>query len=191
MHQAGPHTPEIVPVHPFGRIPALRDGDLTLFETGSIVRYVEESLPGPALLPDNIRDRARVEAWVSAISSYCYVPMIRNYVLQYIFPKRANGRPDRGMIDAAARQIPGLLARLESAYGERNWQVGNACTMADLFIAPILAYVEMFPEGKQALDDCLNVRCAFHPRTAAIACAVRSTLSVFRPATQMRPDRIR
>jgi len=121
-------------VHPFGRIPALRDGDLRLLETSAIVRYPQESFPGPALLPGNIRDRARVEAWVSAINSYYDAPMIRNYVLQY----RGDARSPEFQADAAR----------------------------------------------------LNRR-ASHPRTAAIACAVRSTLSVLRPATHRRPERIR
>lgn len=147
FEECGPHSPEILAVHPFGRIPAFRDGDFALFETSAILRYVDESFDGPALLPDNPRDRARCEQWVSAINSYCYDAMIRRYVLQYIFPRGADGRPDRATIDGVLKDIAAHLAILEQAYGGRDFLAGAAPSLADLFLAPILAYVEAMPEG--------------------------------------------
>jgi glutathione S-transferase len=158
MEQAGPHTPEILAVQPFGRIPAFRDGDLALFETSAILRYVDDAFDGPPLLPWTIRDRARCEQWVSAINAYCYDVMIRRYVLQYVFPRGADGNPDRAIIDAALAEIPGQLAIFDRAYGDRDFLVGNALCIADLFLAPILAYVEAMPEGGPLLAAVPNVR---------------------------------
>ncbi len=47
-------------IHPFMKIPALRHGDFTLYETGAINRYVDEAFPGPSLQPDDARLRARM-----------------------------------------------------------------------------------------------------------------------------------
>lgn len=148
-----PHTPEILAVHPFGKVPAFRDGDLELFETSAILRYVDESFDGPALLPGNVRDRARCEQWVSAVSAYLYDTMVRRYVLQYVFKN-----DDRSVIEGALKEIPGQLAILERAYGERDVLAGSAVSLADLFVAPILAYVEQMPEGRALLDRVPNVR---------------------------------
>jgi glutathione S-transferase len=157
-HEAHPpHTPEILAVHPWGRIPAFRDGDLQLFETSAILRYVDESFDGPPLLPGNIRDRARCEQWVSAINSYLYDAMIRRYVLQFIFPKGADGKPDRAVIDPAVKDIDKQVAILEDAYGGRNVLAGANVSLADLFLAPILNYVGMMPEGKEILAQSPNV----------------------------------
>lgn len=157
LQPAAPHTPEVLALHPFGRLPAFRDGPVELFESSAILRYVEEAFPGPSLLPGNIRDRARCEQWVSAINSYVDGPLIRRYVLHYVFPKGADGKPDRTAIEAAAKEMPGVLAILDRAYGERDFLVGNALSMADLFLAPILFYVEMFPEGKALLPKYPNL----------------------------------
>ncbi len=157
LQPVGPHTPEILAVHPFGRLPAFRDGRVALFETSAILRYVEEAFPGPSILPGTIRDRARCEQWVSAINAYYYELMIRRYVLQYIFPKGADGKPDRATIDAAAKEMPAKLAILDGTYGERDVLAGKAVSMADLFLAPILHYVEQFPEGKQLLPNYPNL----------------------------------
>ena len=83
--------------------------------------------------------------------------MIRRYVLQYVFPKGANGTPDRGVIDVAVPQIKSHLEVLDRAYGPRNVLVGDAVSMADLLLAPIVFYLGMFPEGKTLLAGAPNV----------------------------------
>lgn len=162
-HQpTAPHTPEQIAVHPFGRIPALVDGDFKFFEASAIVRYLEESFPGPSLLPGTIYERTLCEQWVSAINSYYYEPMIRRYVLPYVFPKGADGKPDRATIDGALREMPKLLSILDVAYGARDYLVGSAPSIADLFLAPILAYVMKMPEGEALLGAAPNVGRAQH-----------------------------
>jgi len=154
-----PHSPEVLALNPFGRIPALRDGEIALYETAAILRYIDESFEGPALQPAmSVTDRARCEQWISLVNGHCYDAMARRYVLQYLFPKGPNEQPDRAVIDAALKDIDGQLAVLDAAYGESDYLAGAGLTMADLFVAPLLAYVEAMPEGKQLLAGRANVR---------------------------------
>jgi len=44
---------------PLRRIPVLVDGDLVLTDSSVICQYIEDLQPSPALLPADIRDRAR------------------------------------------------------------------------------------------------------------------------------------
>lgn len=157
LQPVAPHTPEILAVHPFGRVPGFRDGRVALFETSAILRYVDEAFPGPSLIPGTVRDRARCEQWVSAINAYLDGTMIRRYVLQYIFPKGAGSQPDRAVIDAAVKEMAEQLAILERAYGGNDFLAGRSLSMADLFLAPMLHYVEQFPEGKALLPTYPNV----------------------------------
>jgi glutathione S-transferase len=157
LQPAMPHTPEILAVHPWGRMPAFRDGDLLLFETSAILRYVEEAFPGPSLLPGNIRDRARCEQWVSAINAYCYDAMVRRYLLQYVFPRGADGKPDRNVIDPALKDVAKQLAIFDAAYGEKNLLAGANVSLADLFLAPIVAYIAGMPEGEALMKAAPNV----------------------------------
>jgi glutathione S-transferase len=151
LQSCGPHTPEILEVHPFGRIPAFRDGDFSLFETSAILRYVEESFDGPSLLPGNIADRARCEQWVSATNAYLYDTMVRRFVLQYVFPRGEGGRPDGGVIASALKEMPAQLAALDRASGRSDFLAGNTLSLADFFVAPIIAYGERMPEGAALL----------------------------------------
>jgi len=177
LQQAMPHTPEIIAVHPWGRMPGFRDGDLQLFETSAILRYVDEAFPGPSLVPGNIRDRARCEQWVSAINAYCYDAMVRRYVLQYVFPKGADGKPDRSVIDPALTQIAQQLAIIDAAYGAKDLLAGAQVSLADLFLAPILAYVGQMPEGKNLMQAAPNVA------RAQLAMRERESFRASDPAT--------
>jgi glutathione S-transferase len=159
MQSCAPHTPEILALHPFGRIPALRDGPIELFETSALLRYVDEAFAGgTALLPGTIIGRARCEQWISATQSYLYDTMVRRFVLQFIFPRGEGGQPDRKVIDGALQEMPAQLAALDKAYGRHDYLAGDTLSLADLFVAPILAYVEQMPDGAALLGAALNVQ---------------------------------
>ena len=153
-----PRSAEVLAVNPFGRIPALRDGQTDLYETAAILRYIDESFDGPPLQPAGVTDSARCAQWISIVNGHMYDTMARRYVLQYIFPKGEGGKPDRAVIDAAVKEMGPQLAELERAYGGRDYLAGASLSLADLFVAPLLAYVEAMPEGKQLLSDCPNIR---------------------------------
>mgnify|MGYP002147055608 CR=1 FL=1 len=150
-----PHSPEILAVHPFGKIPALRDGEITVWETSAILRYLEDSFDGPSLTPGTIAGRVRSEQWVSAVNAYLYDTMVRRYVIQLLFPRGEGGAPDRAVIDAALAEMPAQLAALEAAYATAGLYLsgGDKPCAADLLLAPILAYVQAMPEGAALLSD--------------------------------------
>ena len=157
LQPCGPHSPEVLAVSPFGRIPVFRDGEFGLFETSAILRYVDECFAGPSLLPGTIADRARCEQWVSATNAYLYDTMVRRYVLQFIFPRGEGGQPDRAVIDAALKEMPAQLAALDRACERGDFLSGASLSMADLFVAPILAYLEQMPDGRALLAAAPNL----------------------------------
>jgi len=159
LQTCAPHSPEILAVNPFGRIPALRDGDTELFETSAILRYLDECFgAGPTLVPGSVLGRARCEQWVSVVNADLYDTMVRRYVLQYIFPRGEGGKPERSVIDGSLKEMPAQLAALDKAYGAADWLAGTTLSMADLFVAPILHYVEQMPEGAALFTAAANVK---------------------------------
>jgi glutathione S-transferase len=123
------------------------------------VRYVDECFgDGPLLTPQSIGARMACERWVSMVNCHLYDTMVRRYVLQYIFPRGEGGQPDRTVIDTAAAEMAVQLGLLEKAYEAGDFLAGGALSFADLFVAPILAYVEQLPEGQRLLADMPNIR---------------------------------
>lgn len=158
LQEAMPHTAQVQEVNPFGRIPALKDGELAIFETSAILRYIDEGFEGPPLWPIRLVDRVRCEQWMSAISSYVFNTMITRFVRQHYFPTGAGGQPDRDIVDGALAEIPRQLAILDKAYGTGSFLAGEAVSAADLLLAPILHYVESLPAGAALLAAAPNVQ---------------------------------
>src|SRR5436305_7523385 len=64
--------PSHLALHPFDRVPILRHGDFTVYETAAIVGYVDDAFDGQKLTPDNRQQRARMNQWISAVNGYHY-----------------------------------------------------------------------------------------------------------------------
>jgi glutathione S-transferase len=59
----GLDTPEYRAMNPNGLVPTLRDGDLTLWESHAIVRYLGAEYGSGLLFPMEARERAAVDQW--------------------------------------------------------------------------------------------------------------------------------
>ena len=178
LQPAPPHSPDVLAHNPFGRIPVLRLGEATLYESSAILRYIDEAYPGPALMPADPLARASAEQWISAFNGYADRPIVRNYVLQYVFPRGADGKPDRATIDAAIPEIRKVLGVLDEAYGADDYLVGDKVGLPDILLAPALDYLGLFPEGKELLSQHANVR-----RAREAFAARPSFVAAIRPAS--------
>ncbi len=161
-----PHTPDMLAVHPWGKMPGLQLGDRTLYETSAILRYVDEAYPGPALMPADPFARAQAEQWISVFNAYLDRAFVREYVLPHIFPTGPDGKPDRAKIEAALPAIRKGLAILEQGYGGRDYLVGESMSLADIILAPAVAFLGRFPESADLLGSFPNVRRAQAAMTA-------------------------
>lgn len=138
-------------LHPYGKVPALKVGDFTLFETSAICRYLDEIGGGMPLQPDNAEGRALMEQWISAINAYLYADAIKTYVFAYLFPKEGAGGPDPTVIEGILPQLELSITVFDRAYRRNRFLAGPALSIADLLLAPILAYVGALPEGKSLI----------------------------------------
>jgi glutathione S-transferase len=153
-----PQSPEILALNPFGKMPTYRCGEVSLYETSAILRHLDETLPGPALMPTNPVERAKAEQWISVLNCYGYPAMVRNYVLQYVFPRGPDGKPDRAAIEAALPEIRKVLAPLDGAIDGRDFLVGERLTLADILLLPMAEYVKAMPEGKELMASFPHLR---------------------------------
>ncbi len=142
---------------PFGKVPAMRHGDFTLYETSAIMRYVDEAFPGPRLTPADVKKRARMEQWISAINAYCDGSMMRRLVVQYVFPSGPGGQPDRAVIDKAAKEVERQIAVIDEAVAEGPYLLGADISLADLLLAPMMAYLSQTPEGGAIMKTTKNI----------------------------------
>jgi glutathione S-transferase len=161
-----PHTPEVDAIHPFGKIPVMRHGDVTLGESRAICAYIDRTFDGRPLVPADPVKAAQVEQWVSIINTHIDPVWIRQYVgAGYLFPGTPDKSPNRTAIDAALakmqQQFPVMDAAVKSGH-----LVGDMFTLADMNFMPILFYMNKFPESSALLATSPNLKAYFERHIA-------------------------
>jgi glutathione S-transferase len=184
LRPAPPHSPEVLAIHPFGKIPAMRHGDFELFESKAIGTYLDRMFPGPRLIPEDARSAALAEQWVSAVNTVIDRTMVRTYLFGYIFPKTTDGKPDRKVIDEVTPELRQQINLLDKAVAKTGYLAGNQFSFADINVMPILFYVRKFPEGSEAIAAAKNLA-AYYDRNAE-----RPSFTNTRPppAQQAKPE---
>jgi len=154
---APPHSPEINAIHPLGKVPAMRHGDVTLCESKAIATYIDRVFDGPKVIPEEPRAAAETEKWVSLINAHVDPIMVRQYLLSYVFPKTADRTPDRKVIDAALPEMQKQIGIFDQAVAKTGYLAGQSFTLADMDLMPILYYVQKFPEGEAMMKAAKNL----------------------------------
>lgn len=126
--------PDYLAVNPNGRIPALVDGNLTLFESMAINLYLAKTY-ATSLYPTDPADEARTWQWsVWAISEI--EPLQMQIVIQKLFTPEA--RRDADVIERAGKSLGRPLNVLNDALADRDWLVGSSFSIADLNVAAVM-----------------------------------------------------
>ena len=145
--QKGEHkSPEHLARHPHGKVPALRDGNLVLYDSTPIVEYLEERYPSPAFLPADPAARALVR--VEESEAVVYFGKAFRALARQAFFTPPEGRDPAALEDATAA-VRTELARLDVRAAERGGDhvAGPALTRADLAWLP---FVEL--AGRAGVD---------------------------------------
>jgi len=122
---------------PFGQVPWLTDGDLTIFESGAILLHLGEK--SPALTPTDPRGRAEVLEWVIAALNSVDLPSQPWALFRFMgFPGEA---PEAKFVDDF---LKARLNRMEAVLERREWLVAGRFTVADLLMADVLRPLERF-----------------------------------------------
>jgi glutathione S-transferase len=117
---AGEHRqPAFLAINPMGKVPAIVDGDLQLWESGAILLYLAEKYGTPLTLDQ----RAEMTQWV-------------------LF---ANATLGPGIFVEASREkeMPRLFGPLNERLSHQTFLMGEGFTVADAAVGSILAYMPL------------------------------------------------
>jgi glutathione S-transferase len=141
--------PEHLALHPFNRVPILRHGDFTVYETSAIASYVDEAFDGPPLTPKDARQRALMNQWVSAVNSYYYPYMIYHVTHErLVFPELGIASDEKVVAHALPKVEIGLAVMERELSSGQHYLLGSELTLADLFILPSTFAFSLTDEGK-------------------------------------------
>jgi len=135
-------TPEFLAMNPFGQIPVLQDGALTLADSNAILIYLAQQYGEDSWLPDTPAVAAEMQRWFSlAAGPLAFGPAAARLAVQFHAPID---------LPLAQSRAHALFAVMNEFLARQDFLTGARVGLADL---AHYAYVAGAPEGGVALDD--------------------------------------
>ncbi len=125
--------PDYMQRQPFGQVPVLQDGDLTLFESGAIVLHVGEK--SEALLPREPVARERAKAWVFAALNSIEIAVTDLAHIDFFFADQEWAKLRR---PGAEEFLLFRLGDLAGWLGDKDYLEGERFTAGDLMMVSVL-----------------------------------------------------
>jgi glutathione S-transferase len=149
--KAGEHKrPQHLQLNPFGKMPGFQDGDLVLFESRAISKYILRKY-GTAdldLLGENgsIEELAMVDVWTE-VEAQQYYPAISPVVFECIINPFIMGTAatNQTVVDESLEGLRGVLGIYEARLEKSRYLAGDLVSFADLNHIPFTFYFMTTP----------------------------------------------
>ncbi|MDF1736592.1 MAG: glutathione S-transferase family protein [Minwuia sp.] len=146
-------SPEYMAINPNAAIPAMRDGDLILWESNAILQYAADKAGNAQAYPTDLKTRADVNRWLlwecGAWFPSCYVYLVENCVKPLL-----GTETDPAALEAESENFHKLAGILDTRLGQSSWICGDHATIADVVVA---APMHLHGWQKLPLDRHANV----------------------------------
>ena len=153
-------APEFLAINPNGKVPALVDGDVCLWESNAIASYVASKTDNGLWPRSTLRyDIMKWQAWELAH----FGAAAREITFERVVKPLRGAEPDASVCDRAEEMFERFAAVLDGHLEGKRFLVGNQLTLADFCVAAPLTYavpaklpLEQFPHIRawlSALDE--------------------------------------
>lgn len=125
----GTNTAGYVAMNPNQVVPTLQDGEVTAWESNSIVRYLARTYGATSLQPADPATHARAEQWMDWLTSTLNPPFFQVFFNTIRLPK------DKQDADAIAAGLEGcarLYGQLDEHLASHAYLAGDSFTMGDI-----------------------------------------------------------
>lgn len=128
-------TPEFLKRNPNGLVPVLVDGDLVLWESNSIVRYLAATDGRHALLPSEPKARADVERWMDWQLATLWIGLRPAFIGLTRTPE---ARRDHDAIRKSYLEASRLLVMVDAVLADQPFMAKSGFSVADIVIALVV-----------------------------------------------------
>jgi len=136
------HAPEYLSINPWGKIPALVDGDFTLWESNAILQYLSEAHGDCRLWSKDPRRRADISRWMFWESSHwqpALIAVLAPFVGQLLLSPQA-AAPTSTDVRWNDERLQPLLTFLDQHLRRRPFLCGDELTLADFSVGAMMMY---------------------------------------------------
>lgn len=136
--QRGDHLkPEFLKLNPNGKVPVLVDGETVLYESAAICLYLAEKAPKKELVPKDAMKRARCMQWLFFVCNELEAPLWTRARHSFVYPEN---RRVPAIFPACDYEFSTRVRTIEEELGKGEFIAGDAFTVADIFLAGVLAW---------------------------------------------------
>jgi glutathione S-transferase len=146
--QGAQKSPEYTAVNPNQSIPAMRDGDLVLWESNAILAYAADKHGKTAFYPTDLKARADVNRWMFWESA-AWFPAAYPYLVEHCVKPLLSAEPDVASLQASEGNFHKLASILNTRLASNTWLCGSSPTIADIVVA---APIHLHPFQKMPLS---------------------------------------
>ena len=127
---------EYLAISPRGRIPAIRDGSFTLYESIAILAYLEDKYPSRSLFGEDADERGQV--WCSMMDTDSF---IEPEIFRFAVPIFYNAVDEKREEVIQARQtIEKEFTRLNDVFNQSDYLVNGRLSAADISLYPLIKF---------------------------------------------------
>jgi len=142
---------EYLKLNPNGRIPALVDDDLVLFETAAIALHLVDRFPQAGLAPEaGTRERAEFYKWMIHLTN---TPQAEYRAWFYPHEHVSDEAAAPAVKQAAEQRLYRMFDVIFEQLGSRTWLVGDRFSAADLFLFMLIRWGRGMPRPPRALPN--------------------------------------
>lgn len=128
-------SPEFLKIQPFGMIPALTDGDFTIYESRAIIRYLVDKYENKSLVGKTVKERALVNQWWE-VESQDFNPPTSSIVSQRVFKAMFGQTCDEQVVKEQVAKLEKVLDVYEAHLATSKYLAGDFFSLADLSHLP-------------------------------------------------------
>lgn len=131
----GLDTPEYLQMNPNGVIPTYQDGELTLWESNAIIRYIAAKYGEKTLSCDNLEKHAITDMWMDWAGTNLF-PLIQQMMKKIV--RTPKEQQDPQLNTQILSEINHLMSILDAHLAQQTYVGGDQFGIADIALAPLI-----------------------------------------------------
>jgi glutathione S-transferase len=129
----GIDSADYLKMNPFGKMPTLRDGSATVYDSTVIVEYLDLKSKTSKLVPKAAKAAVAVRQ-IAAVADYL------QGTIKDTFPFLQSARENPKGLEAAKAELARILDIVDRIMPKGRYAAGNRFSIADVFMVPALFY---------------------------------------------------
>jgi len=134
-------SPEYLAINPYGKVPALKEGDFTMAESAAMMRYLARS-NNSALYPSEAKAQARCDQWMDYVNHHIRTNIGKVHFNRTLAAMLGAETDEKSLADGL-QFLSNNFPAIESCLSQQPYLCGNEMTLADIALVAALEPIDM------------------------------------------------